>query len=221
MESLKNNAKLGLLANFGSGAWVKAKIMKIFLALVFGLPIFVFGQNSDSKLFIDVHNLEPGEVTFEDVKAVHEKDLEVEGKHKVHFIKFWVDEAQGKVYCLSKAETAHSIYATHKEAHGLVPNRILEVTAGSEVELNGGQLFLDIHRLQPGSVTAEAVAEAHKKDLAIQENYGVNFINYWLDEKEGVILCLSEAPNSEAVIQTHKHAHGLVPAEIGKVEQGQ
>jgi hypothetical protein len=72
-----------------------------------------------------------------------------------------------------------------------------------------------------GNVTAAAVADAHKKDLAVQEKYGVNFINYWVDEKAGVILCLSEAKNAESVIGTHKEAHGLIPVEIWKIKQGE
>ena len=92
---------------------------------------------------------------------------------------------------------------------------------GPEASLTGKQLFLDIHRLEPGSVTAAAVAEAHDKDLAVQGKHDVNFINYWVDEKEGVIMCLSEAPDSSAVITTHKEAHGLAPQEIRKVKQGE
>ncbi|MBK8503952.1 MAG: DUF4242 domain-containing protein [Saprospiraceae bacterium] len=83
------------------------------------------------------------------------------------------------------------------------------------------KLFLDIHQLGASNVSAEAVAEAHKNDLAIQEKYGVNFINYWVDEKAGVVICLSEAASPESVIHTHKEAHGLIPIEIRNVKQGE
>jgi hypothetical protein len=46
-----------------------------------------------------------------------------------------------------------------------VPDYIFEITDGPEAKMNGKQLFLDIHHLEPGSVTAEAVAGAHAKDL--------------------------------------------------------
>src|SRR5436305_2107866 len=59
------------------------------------------------------------------------------------------------------------------------------------------KLFLDVHELGSGKVTAQAVAEAHKKDLATQAKYGVDFKAYWLDEKEGKIYCLSEAPSAD------------------------
>lgn len=172
------------------------------------------------QLYIDVHDL--GKVAFADVEAAHEKDLAIQEKYGVNFIKYWVDEDAGKVYCLSETSDPDMITKTHQEAHGLAPARIHRVSDGPEVSLSGkNQLFLDIHRLEPGSVNAAAVAEAHDKDLAVQDKYGVNFINYWVDEKEGVIMCLSEAPDSSSVINTHKEAHGLAPHEIRKVKQGE
>lgn len=170
--------------------------------------------------FIDVHDVGPGKVTFADVAAAHKKDLATEGKYGVKFTKFFVNEKAGKIYCLSESPDAHSIYETHKEAHGLVPAHILRVTEGEAAKLMGGQLFLDIHRVAPGSVTPEAVAEAHKKDLAVQEKHGVNFINYWVDEKDGIIMCLSEAPDSNAIIDAHREAHGLLPSVVMKVKEG-
>jgi len=65
------------------------------------------------------------------------------------------------------------------------------------------------------------VADAYKKDLAVQGKHGVNFINYWVDEKAGVVMCLLEAADSNAIIATHKEAHGLIPVEILRVKQGE
>lgn len=174
------------------------------------------------SLFIDEHDLTPGKVTFADVLAAHQKDLATEGKYGVNFIKFWVDEQAGKVYCLSSAKDSNDIVKTHREAHGLLPNAIYGITAGNESATIGGKKFyLDVHELGAGNVTAEAVAEAHKKDLVVEKKYGVNFINYWVDVKTGTVFCLSEAPDSESIIQTHKEAHGLVPAYVMPVKQGE
>jgi hypothetical protein len=178
---------------------------------------------ADNKsMFIDVHNLEPGKVTYADVMAAHQKDLATEGKYDVNFIKFWVDEKEGKVYCLSTAKDSASIAETHGEAHGLLPANVYEVTQGApSTPVPGEKYFLDVHHLGPGNVTAAAVADAHKKDLATEEKYGVNFINYWVDEKTGTIFCLSQAPDSDAVIQTHKEAHGLLPDHVMQVKEGE
>jgi hypothetical protein len=61
---------------------------------------------------------------------------------------------------------------------------------------------------------------AHKKDLATEGKYDVNFINFWVDEKQGKVYCLSSAKDSQSVIKTHTEAHGLLPASIFKVTDG-
>jgi len=172
--------------------------------------------------FIDVHDLEPGKVSFKDVEGAHEKDLATQDKYGVKFMKFWVDEKKGKVYCLSQAKNEESVTNTHKEAHGLIPSNVYQVSSGTEANATGNkQFFIDVHEMGPGKVAAKDVADAHTKDLAVQDKYGVNFTNYWVDEKKGIIICLSEAPDSNAVKKAHKEAHGLLPAYVLKVKQGE
>jgi hypothetical protein len=178
-------------------------------------------ETGTKHYFIDVHNLEPGKVTFADVAAAHQKDLATEGKYNVSFKKFWVDEKAGKVYCLSEANSAADIESTHKEAHGLMPAKIYEVKGGTEAaEMGNKPMFLDVHEMGAGKVTAADVEGAHQKDLAKEKGHDVNFVNYYVDEKEGVIFCLSEAPDSNAVKATHAEAHGLAPAYVLAVKEG-
>lgn len=178
-------------------------------------------SSSHSQLYIDVHELN-SKVKFEDVAEAHKKDLATQPKYGVNFIKYWVDEDKGLVYCLSSAKDSSSVVKTHKEAHGLLPTRVYSVTDGEAAAIKDSKnLFLDIHYLGAGKVTAKAVEDAHKKDLATQGQYKVNFINYWVNEKDGVVMCLSEAKDSTDVVNTHKHAHGLIPDRIIKVKQGQ
>jgi hypothetical protein len=77
-------------------------------------------------------------------------------------------------------------------------------------------LFMDIHKKVDGA-TAEAVAEAHARDLEVQAKYGVRYIKYWFDEKTGTIFCLVEAPDKQAASKVHREAHGLVADEIHEV----
>ena len=193
-------------------------------------PLFAQKPNSNTAdnnhavkhLYIDVHHVGPGKITNEAVAVAHEKDLAVEKKYGVEFIKYWVDTAKGNVYCLSSSTDTMGIVKTHGEAHGLLPDHIYMVTDGTEAsQIGGKELFLDVHELGAGSVKASDVAGAHQKDLAVQKKYGVNFINYWVNEKDGVVMCLSEAPDSDAVIKTHKEAHGLIPKSVEEVKQGQ
>lgn len=80
-------------------------------------------------------------------------------------------------------------------------------------------LFMDVHDLD-GTVTVDAVAKAHQADLATQGAHGVNYLRYWVDEGEGKIFCLVEAPDAEAANTVHREAHGLVADRIFQVQEG-
>ncbi|RKN82289.1 nickel-binding protein [Ulvibacterium marinum] len=73
-------------------------------------------------------------------------------------------------------------------------------------------IYMDSH-IVPG-VEAKHAAEAHKKDLGVQNDFGCRNMTYWIDEDRGRVFCLIDAPNEEAVRAMHDHAHGLVPHEI-------
>jgi hypothetical protein len=178
------------------------------------------GKTGSMNLFMDVHRMGPGKIKVADVAKAHDKDLAVQDKYGVQFLKYWVDEDKGFIFCLVSAADSGAIRQAHAEAHGLLPQRIYPMTGEVATKLTGNDdLFLDIHFLGAG-VTANDVAGAHQKDLATEGKYGVNISNYWLDEKEGVVMCLAEAKDSSALIKTHKEAHGLVPAEVFKVKRG-
>lgn len=205
--------------------------MKAFLAFTTFATISLFSPRSFAQstntnqpakhLYLDVHHVGAGKVTAKDAEGAHQKDLEVQKKYGVNFIKYWVDEANGNIYCLAEATDSQSVRKTHAEAHGLVPDQVHMVTAGQEEAVKGkNSFYLDLHQMGAGKVNAQTVAGAHQKDLAVQKKHGVNFINYWLDEKTGTIMCLAQAPNADSLINTHKEAHGLVPVKVTKVIQG-
>ncbi|MGD0085159.1 MAG: DUF4242 domain-containing protein [Acidimicrobiales bacterium] len=77
-------------------------------------------------------------------------------------------------------------------------------------------LYMDVHNIA-GGVSAADVAKAHEADLAKQGEYGVDYVQYWVDEQAGKIFCLVEAPNAEAANTVHREAHGLVADEIFEV----
>ena len=81
-------------------------------------------------------------------------------------------------------------------------------------------LFMDIHHQAPKGATAKDVADAHMADLKTQGKYGVKYINYWFDEKQGKIFCLVDAPDAESAATVHREAHGLVADEIYLVAEG-
>ena len=80
-------------------------------------------------------------------------------------------------------------------------------------------LYMDVHSLD-GSVKAADVAAAHAADLATQDSYGVHYLRYWVDEDNGKIFCLVDAPSPEDANTVHREAHGLVADEIHLVSEG-
>ena len=75
-------------------------------------------------LFMDVHNIEGG-VAASDVAEAHRKDLETQGKYGVSYLRYWVDESAGKIFCLVEADSAEDANSVHKEAHGLCADNII------------------------------------------------------------------------------------------------
>ena len=81
-------------------------------------------------LYMDSHDGIAG-LTGEAVAAAHQKDLEVQAKHGVRYLRYWYDERAGKVFCLVDAPSKEAAAAVHQEAHGLVADEIFEVKEGS------------------------------------------------------------------------------------------
>lgn len=80
-------------------------------------------------------------------------------------------------------------------------------------------LYMDVHRDVDADATA--VAGAHAKDLEVQDAHGVTIHRYWIDEDEGTVFCLFDAPNKAAGEAVHREAHGLVADEIYEVLEGE
>jgi hypothetical protein len=80
-------------------------------------------------------------------------------------------------------------------------------------------LFMDVHTIN-GGVSLQDVATAHMADLAIQGRHGVRYLRYWVDEQDGKVFCLVEAPSGEAAASVHRQAHGLVADKIYQVREG-
>lgn len=78
-------------------------------------------------LFMDVHTIAGG-VTEADVAGAHAADLATQDAHGVHYLKYWVDEEAGKIFCLVDAPDAEAANTVHREAHGLVADEIFRVS---------------------------------------------------------------------------------------------
>jgi hypothetical protein len=78
-------------------------------------------------LFLDVNSIAGGM----DVAKAHAADFQTQDAHGVHYLKYWVDEPNGKIFCLVDASDAEAAATVHREAHGLVADEIFQVQEGS------------------------------------------------------------------------------------------
>ena len=76
-------------------------------------------------IFMDRHDAV--DASPEEVAAAHLLDLKVQDKHCCRAFTYWLDEQRKTVFCLIEAPDAESVHRMHQEAHGLVPNQVIEV----------------------------------------------------------------------------------------------
>jgi class 3 adenylate cyclase len=75
---------------------------------------------------MDIHQLPEG-TTPEDIAKAHAKDMETQRKYGVEYTKYWMNEAGRKVFCLCHAPNAEAAECVHREAHGLMAEKIIEI----------------------------------------------------------------------------------------------
>ena len=110
-------------------------------------------------MYMDIHYA-PG-VTFDDVAKAHQVDLQIQARHDVEYVKYWVNEKQGKIFCLCHAPSAEAADAVHREGHGLAAARIIEVTpevaeafmGAAEIDTAGAVLLPGKNERDPGTRT--------------------------------------------------------------------
>lgn len=101
-------------------------------------------------LYLDIHKI-PG-ADSEGLRKAHLADVEVQKRHGVDFQKYWFDEKCGKAFCLVEAPSAEAAEAVHRESHGLMAERIIEIDPElAEGFLGGGEVNDAGAVLEPGS----------------------------------------------------------------------
>jgi class 3 adenylate cyclase len=77
-------------------------------------------------LYLDWHDLGEG-VTAEDVALAHIRDLQVQDRYGVRYLSYWFDYNRQASFCLVDAPSKAVAEAVHREAHGGIASRIIEV----------------------------------------------------------------------------------------------
>jgi len=106
--------------------------------------------------YIDIHEIRG--VTADAVAGAHVADVAVQGKYEVNYLKYWVNESRGKVFCFCSAPSAEAADRVHREAHGMAAERIIEVDpdvaegflGGGSVALTGAAVFAGSKERDPG-----------------------------------------------------------------------
>ena len=80
-------------------------------------------------LFMDIHNV-AGRVSVDDVAKAHAADVQEQDRHDVRYLRYWVDETAGKIFCLVEAPNAEAATIVHRTAHGMVADEIYRVQEG-------------------------------------------------------------------------------------------
>ncbi len=81
-------------------------------------------------LYMDIHTVGGG-VVVDDVAKAHMADLRTQSQYDVRYLRYWVDEARGKIFCLVDAPSPDAAATVHREAHGLVAEEIYAVREGT------------------------------------------------------------------------------------------
>jgi hypothetical protein len=79
---------------------------------------------------MDVHNLGTG-VSMHDVAEAHQADLATQGDYDVSYLRYWVDQDKGQIFCLVEAPDAEAAAEVHRKAHGLVADAVYQVQEGA------------------------------------------------------------------------------------------
>ena len=87
---------------------------------------------------MDIHII-PG-VKARAVAEAHQKDMLIQGEHDCKCMTYWIDEERENVFCLIEASGKEAVEEMHSRAHGLVPNKIIEVSS-SLVESFLGRIY--------------------------------------------------------------------------------
>jgi class 3 adenylate cyclase len=91
-------------------------------------------------VYLDIHDLH-GPIDINELAKAHVADLETQEKYGVNYLRYWVNEKAGKVFCLLDAPNPEAANQVHRKAHGMVAQKIIEVEPDlAEGFLGGGEV---------------------------------------------------------------------------------
>ena len=77
-------------------------------------------------IYMDIHQV-PGIEAMDAAKA-HQMDMQIQHQYHCKCMTYWIDEPRGVVFCLIEGPDKAIVEEMHKNSHGLIPNKIIEVS---------------------------------------------------------------------------------------------
>jgi AraC-like DNA-binding protein len=88
--------------------------------------IILAAEKKLMPIYMDIHSV-PG-VRSKDVADAHRQDLLHQEEFGCTCMTYWIDENRESIFCLIEAENKDAVKSLHKNTHGLVPHKIIEVS---------------------------------------------------------------------------------------------
>lgn len=77
-------------------------------------------------IYMDIH-IVPG-VKAQNVAEAHRQDLLHQDEYNCKCMTYWIDEVRESIFCLIEAPSKEAVEEMHSKAHGLTPNKVVEVS---------------------------------------------------------------------------------------------
>jgi AraC-like DNA-binding protein len=156
-------------------------------------------------IYMDVHVV-PG-VKARDVAEAHSKDLMHQAEHGCKCMTYWIDEERENIFCLIDAPTKHAVEEMHSQAHGLIPNKIIEVNS-TLVSSFLGRIY-DPEAVEIADDGLRVFSDPSFRILLITKSTDPNLLRYFLGEEKANKLSASQ----NSIVRKNIAQHGGREAE--------
>lgn len=148
-----------------------------------------------APLYIDRHELDPSSpVSADEAAQAHIKDLEVQARYGARYITYWFDPIKQHNFCLVEAPSAEAAEAVHREGHGMVATKIIEVDPKRVERFLGA-----IHEPEPG----EPYQESALRTIVVTDVVDSTVMMERLGDSEGVKLLRAQEEVIRSCLDRH------------------
>ena len=143
-------------------------------------------------IYMDVH-IVPG-VKARNVAEAHMQDLIHQEEYGCKCMTYWIDEMRESIFCLIEAPDKDAVKELHRNSHGLVPNKVIEVSS-SIVQSFLGRIY-DPEEAETSSDGLKVFSEPSFRILLVtktmdpillQHKLGIDKANELLKEQNSII----------------------------------